>query len=51
MFEVGYTYGWRHEELLALRVRQINLSGGTIRLEPGTTKNDQGREVSMTLPV
>ena len=25
MFEVGYTYGWRHEEVLALRVRQINL--------------------------
>jgi integrase len=51
MFEVGYTYGWRHEELLALRVRQVNVSAGTIRLEPGTTKNDQGREVSMTLPV
>ena len=51
MFEVGYTYGWRHEELLALGVRQVNLSAGTIRLEPGTTKNDQGREVSMTLPV
>src|SRR6266545_1066213 len=29
----------------------VNLSAGTIRLEPGTTKNDQGREVSMTLPV
>jgi integrase len=51
MFEVGYTYGWRHEELLALLVRQVNVSAGTIRLEPGTTKNDQGREVSMTLPV
>src|ERR1035441_5731847 len=45
MFETGYTYGWRHEELLALRVRQVNLEAGTIRLEPGTTKNDQGREV------
>lgn len=51
MFEVGYTYGWRHEELLTLRVRQVNLAARTIRLEPGTTKNDQGREVSMTLPV
>ncbi|MGD1082115.1 MAG: site-specific integrase [Candidatus Sulfotelmatobacter sp.] len=51
LFEVGVTYGWRHEELLALRVSQINLLAGTIRLEPGTTKNDQGREVSMTLPV
>jgi hypothetical protein len=51
MFEVGYTYGWRHEELLDLRVRQVDISAGTIRLEPGTTKNDEGREVSMTLPV
>jgi integrase len=51
MFETGYTYGWRHEELLALLVRQVSVSAGTIRLEPGTTKNDQGREVSMTLPV
>jgi integrase len=51
MFETGYTYGWRHEELLALQVRQVNLAVGTIRLEPGTTKNTEGREVSMTLPV
>jgi integrase len=51
MFETGYTFGWRHEELLALRVRQVNLAAGTIRLEPGTTKNSEGREVSMTLPV
>ncbi len=51
MFETGYTYGWRHEELLALRVSQVNLVASTIRLEPGTTKNSEGREVSMTLPV
>jgi integrase len=51
MFETGYTYGWRHEELLALRVSQVNLVVCTIRLEPGTTKNSEGREVSMTLPV
>jgi integrase len=51
LFEVGSTYGWRHEELLALRVRQVNLLTGTIRLEPGTTKNDDGREVTMTQPV
>ncbi len=29
----------------------MNLTDGTIRLEPGTTKNSEGREVSMTLPV
>jgi integrase len=51
MFEVGYTYGWRHEELLDLHVREVNPSAGSIRLEPGTTKNDEGREVTMTLPV
>jgi integrase len=37
--------------LLALRVRQVNLAAGTIRLEPGTTKNSEGREVSMTVPI
>jgi len=34
-----------------LRVSQVNIAAGTIRLEPGTTKNSEGREVSMTLPV
>jgi integrase len=51
MFETAYTYGWRKGELLALRVSQVNFSTGTIRLEPGTTKNREGREVTMTLPV
>jgi integrase len=51
MFEVGYTYGWRHSEILALKVRQVDLLNGTIRLEPGTTKNGEGREVTMTAPV
>ena len=39
------TYGWRVGELLNLRVRQVNLVGRTIRLEPGETKNREGREV------
>lgn len=51
MFETGYTYGWRHEEVVEMRVKQVNLTANTIRLEPGTTKNDEGREVTMTLPV
>jgi integrase len=51
MFETGYTYGWRHEELIEMRVSQVNIAANTIRLEPGTTKNDEGREVTMTLPV
>jgi integrase len=51
LLECGYTYGWRVEELLDLRVRQVDLLASTIRLDPGTTKNDQGREVSMTQTV
>jgi integrase len=51
VFEVGYTYGWRHEEVLRLKVSQLDFFAKTIRLEPGTTKNDDGREVAMTQPV
>jgi integrase len=48
LVEVGRTYGWRVSELLSMRVRQIDLLARTIRLEPGTTKNRDGREVTMT---
>ncbi len=51
LLEVGSTYGWRIGELLSLRVRQVDLSARTIRLEPGTTKNKEGREVTMTRTV
>jgi integrase len=47
LLECGYTHGWRHEELIELRYDKWTLAGA-IRLDPGTTKNDQGREVSMT---
>jgi integrase len=46
--ELAYTYGWRKGELLKLRVRQVDLRTGKIRLDPGTTKNGEGREVEMT---
>jgi integrase len=49
--ELGFTYGWRRAELLGLRVRQVNLATGTIRLDVGTTKNGEGREVTMTAKV
>ena len=49
--ELGYSYGWREGELLGLRVRQVNLVSRTIRLDPGTTKNREGREVAMTSKV
>lgn len=46
--ELGFTYGWRCAELLSLRVRQVNMALGTIRLDVGSTKNREGREVTMT---
>jgi Cu/Ag efflux protein CusF len=36
------------ESLVWQRVKQIDLLARTIRLEPGTTKNRDGREVTMT---
>jgi integrase len=49
--ELAFTYGWRKGELLALRVRHVNLKEGTIRLDPGMAKNREGREVRMTAKV
>lgn len=51
MFEVAYTYGWRKGELLAMRVRQADLMERTVTLDPGETKNDEGRAVEMTAKV
>ena len=48
LLELTFTYGWRRGELLKLRVRQVNLVQGTVRLDPGSTKNKAGREVAMT---
>jgi len=49
--ELGYSYGWRRGELLGLRVRQVDLRARTIRLDVGSTKNGEGREVVMTKKV
>jgi integrase len=48
LVECGRTYGWRISELLSMRVSQLDLEQRVIRLEPGTTKNRDGREVLMT---
>ncbi|MGA8540396.1 MAG: site-specific integrase, partial [Terriglobales bacterium] len=48
MFEVAFTFGWRFSEVRNLRVEQVNVASGTIRLYPGETKNDEGRVVIMT---
>jgi integrase len=51
LFELAYTYGWRKSELTKMRVAQIDIAEGTIELNPGETKNDQGRVVEMTRSV
>ncbi|MBZ5543377.1 MAG: tyrosine-type recombinase/integrase [Acidobacteriia bacterium] len=48
MLAVGYTFGWRVGELTNLRVRQVDLAARTVRLEPGTTKNMEGRTIKLT---
>ena len=43
---IAYAFGWRTQsEVLTLERRQVDLDAGTLRLEPGTTKNDDGRLV------
>ena len=39
----AYLTGWRKREILGLRWREVDFTGGMVRLEPGTTKNRQGR--------
>lgn len=44
-----YTTGWRVDsEVLPLQWRQVDFEGGTVRLDPGTTKNDEARVFPMT---
>jgi integrase len=46
---LAHTYGWRMQsEVLTLALSQMDLEAGTLRLEPGTTKNDEGRVVYLT---
>lgn len=41
--EFAHLTGWRIGEILPLRWSQVDFTAGTVRLEPGTTKNDDGR--------
>ena len=43
----GYRTGWRHSEIATLTWRQVDLDSGTVRLEPGETKNQEGRTVCL----
>lgn len=41
--ETAYWTGWRKNEILDMKWDQVDFVGNTIRLWPGTTKNDEGR--------
>ena len=41
----AYLTGWRTREILTLTWAQVDMDAGIIRLEPGTTKNNEGREI------
>ena len=45
----AYLTGWRRSEVLGLQWRNVDASG--VRLDPGTTKNDEGRVYPMTRPL
>ena len=51
MLATAYTFGFRKEELLSLKVGQVDLTARTIRLNPGETKSGDGRVVTMTADV
>jgi len=44
----GYETGWRLREIITLQWRQLDLAEGSARLDPGTTKNRQGRVVYLS---
>jgi integrase len=48
LLALGYTYGLRKAELLNIRVGQVDLLARSIRLNPGETKNGEGRTVVLT---
>jgi len=51
MFEIGASFGWRRNEVLSMKVSQLDFSDRVIYLNAGTTKNNDGRVVVMTQAV
>lgn len=47
-FEIAFTLGWRKQEIIGLRVLNVDLKERTLRLNPEDTKTDTGREAAMT---
>jgi integrase len=44
----AYVTGWRRGELLSRQWRHVDFENGWLRLEPGETKNNQGRNFPFT---
>jgi len=47
VLQFAYATGWRKSEILNLQWNQVNLRDSIVRLEPGETKNDEGRSIYM----
>jgi len=45
---LAYHSGWRKEEILSRTVDKVDMIEGTIRLDPGETKNGEGRTYYMS---
>ncbi len=46
---LAHVFGWRMQsEVLSLERRQLDFTAGTLRLDAGETKNDEGRVVYLT---
>lgn len=49
VIQFAYVTGWRvSSEVLPLQWRQVDLQAGEVRLDPGTTKNREGRTFPLT---
>jgi integrase len=47
--DLAHAYGWRMQsEILTRERRHLDLQAGTVRLEAGETKNDDGRVIRLT---
>ncbi len=44
---IEFVAGWRLDEVLALQLPQVDLVAGIARLEPGNTKNRDGRQLHL----
>jgi integrase len=48
VLDFGYWTAWRKQEILGLTWDRVDLAAGTVRLDPGTTKNRTGRTIVLT---